>query len=184
VFSLSTLLLAMVGGFWLFALWRVIASGNGVAQSCFFAGYWPLAIVVRLGRPFDSMAPIWAPFLYPYTWCGIAALFWAASQLRATRRGVDIAGAPLRLAALFLALLTMHAGVALAAPWHDSHILSLYLMVPPAMVLLALLLYLCYFLLIVRPGRTTVAWGPIALLLLLPLGWLKLCERAIPAIFP
>jgi len=172
----------MVGGFWLFALWRVVASGHGVAQACFVAGYLPLAIVVRLGHPPDPMAPIWAPFLYPYTWGGIAALFWAASQLRASRHGIVVDGTPPRMAAFYLALLALHAGAVLAAPLHSGHVLTLYLMVPPAMVVLALLLYLSISLLFRRAGRTVMSWGALAVLALLPAGWVKLCELAVPAL--
>ncbi|TDR71654.1 hypothetical protein [Paludibacterium purpuratum] len=179
---LPSLFLLLMGGFWLFALWRVVASGNGISQACFVAGYFPLAIVIRLGRPSDLMAPIWAPFLYAYTWSGIAALFWAASQLRPTRRGLAVADTPPRMAAFYLALLVLHIDVALAAALSYDRALALYLMVPPAMAMLAMLLYLGFCRLTVRPERTMVNWGSLALLMLFPLAWFKLCEFAVPVV--
>lgn len=183
LFSLSTLFLAMVAGFWLFAMWRVVASNHGVSQACFVAGYFPLAIVVRLGRTFDAMAPIWAPFLYPYVWVGLAAVFWAASQLKPTRHGLLISDTPRCMAALYLAALLLHIGVLLAIPLSQGRILSLYLMVPPAMVLLAFLLYFALCWLMHRQTEVCIGWLPLVLLTLLaPLGWFKLCELTVPTL--
>ncbi|WP_215782456.1 hypothetical protein [Paludibacterium sp. B53371] len=181
--SLSTLFLVMVAGFWLFAMWRVVASDHGVAQACFVAGYFPLAIVVRLGRTFDAMAPVWAPFLYPYAWVGLAAVFWAASQIRLTRHGLLIRETPRRMGALYLAALLLHLGVLLAMPLSQGRILSLYLMVPPAMVLLTMLLYFPLCWLMGRQAEGRIGWLPLVLLtLLVPLGWFKLCALTVPAL--
>lgn len=178
---LSLLLLTIVGGFWLLALWRVIASASGVAQACFVAGYFVLAIVARLALPAEPLTPIWAPFLYPYAWSGIAALFWASSQLKVTRKGLEFPESVPRLSVFFLAQLALHLGIALTAwPTHGLS-LQMYLMLPPAAVLLSLALYLAFSLCAIGTTDSQVGWLPFILLtLLLPLCAVELCTHLVP----
>lgn len=176
----TLLLLLLTIGLWLFSVWRTLAPRDGLALACLIAGNLVLAIGVRIGHPLAQMSPLWAPFLYPYSASGIAAVFWACSQLHISRSGLVASSNP-KLSAFFLAQLVLHAGIIIAIPFSHGRSLGLYLMVPPAMVLFSLVLYWAICWQFSRQQHARISWLSLAMIgLALPYAWLKLCEFAVP----
>lgn len=184
IFSpLSLFFLLLLAGYWLHGLWRVIASGSGSAQCGFVAAYLVVAIVLRLGLPSLSLIPVWAPFLYPYAWCGVMALFWSAAEMRVSRRGIRFEGEAPRLSAFLLAQLALHVGVIATAHLTAGRSVVIYLTMPPLMACLGLLLYPVFLFISRRRLDGSVGWSSLILFsVAAPLAGIAIAERLVPVL--
>ncbi|UTH73234.1 hypothetical protein [Chromobacterium sp. IIBBL 290-4] len=170
------LLLAIVALFFLHACWRLISSRNGSAIACSLAAYLALAVLLDCHEEPVSVAPLLLPFVYGYAWLGIAAVMWAAANMKVERRALSFPGQDPRLAALFASQLALHIGVLAFSPWLAWRPLAAYIMAPP---LLAAASYAAYrVMLMVMRRRETCgapwpAWATLCVTLPLALVWLE-----------
>lgn len=180
---LSIFFMLLLAGYWLHALWRVLASNSGSVLCGFIAAYFVIAVVVRHGLPDTALVPIWAPFLYPYAWCGVAAVFWAITEMHVSRRGIRFDGDVPRLSAFLLAQLALHCGFAATAHLTHGRSAVIYLTLPPLVVLLGLALYAAFYFISQRRRDGSVGWSPLILLsVLTPLAGIGIAERLVPVL--
>jgi hypothetical protein len=180
---LSVFFMLLLAAYWLHALWRVLASDSGSAQAGFIAAYFALAAMVRYALPASPLIPVWAPFLYPYAWCAIAALFWCATEMRVSCRGVRFNGESPRLSAFLLAQLALFLGVLATMQYTDGRSVLLYLTLPPLMACLGVLLYLLFFYVASHRRDSSVGWSVLLVFsVLTPLAGVAVAERLLPLV--
>lgn len=134
-------LLVLVALFYLHILWRLIASRDGIAQLCFAASFFILALIFRADPFLTMLSPVLLPFCYAYAWLGIAAVLWSASSLRVSRLGLAFPERQPQLAALMASQLSLHLGIVAFSRLLDWRPLLSYLMAPPLIMVVS---YACY----------------------------------------
>ncbi|KMN33110.1 MULTISPECIES: hypothetical protein [Chromobacterium] len=134
-------LLALIALFYLHILWRLIASRDGIAQACFAASFFILALAFRKDVFLTALSPVLLPFCYAYAWLGIAAVLWSASSLRVSRLGLAFPERQPQLAALMASQLSLHLGIVAFSRVLDWRPLLSYLMAPPLIVVVSYLGY-------------------------------------------
>ncbi|CUA84798.1 hypothetical protein Ga0061063_2194 [Gulbenkiania indica] len=156
--GVALLLVASIGLYWLHALWRLIASGDGIAQGAFVAAFFLLAVVFKTSLPEQPMVPIWLPFIYPYSWAGATALLWVLARVRVDRRGLSFPGASPLLSAYLLSQLAMHVGFAALGQWLAWRPLAAYALLPPLMALVGYASYRLMLTLRAREDTARFGW--------------------------
>jgi hypothetical protein len=180
---LSFLLVAILAAYLLHALWQITARRDGVAAACLVAAYPTLGMFVRLLRPDAPMLPLLAPFVYPYAWLAIAALFWLPSAMRPARRGLLLCHGSPQVAAVLIAPLCLHLGVLALVPLSDAGSLAMYLLLSPLLALQAWLVAIILHWLLRRGVSPRVSWWSIATLALIPsAASLALARAAVPVL--
>jgi hypothetical protein len=165
---LSLLLVAILAAYLLHAMWRVAAGRDGVATACLVAGYLTLGILLRLTRPDQPMSPLLLPFVYPYAWLGLAALFWLPVAVRPTRAGLVLCAGSAKVGGILLSALLLHVGILALAPLTGAGSLTMYLLLPPLVALQAWLVGQVFFLLLRRSDKPYIGWLSLVALTLIP----------------
>lgn len=177
----SLFCLLLLAAYWLHALWRVLASGNGSMQASFVAAYLIIAVGARHALPKTLLIPVWSPFLYGYAWCAAGGALWLISQAHVSRRGIALDASSPRLSAFLLAQLVLTLGVGATTHLTQGRSAMLYFALPPLMAVLGMLLYPVFVFLAKRRRDCTVGWSPLILFgVATPLAGVALAERLVP----
>lgn len=165
---LSLLLVAILAAYLLHALWQMARARDGVGAAALVAAYLTVGALVRLARPEQPVSPLLAPFVYPYAWLGMAALFWLPAAMRPAKDGLHLRYGTPAPAATLLSALCLHVGVMTLAPLTDAGSLAMYLLLPSLMALQAWLVEFFLRRALARSPDARVGWLPLAALTLAP----------------
>jgi len=154
----TVILLSVIALFLLHGLWRVLASGSGVAAAGLFASYWLIAIPVKLMLPDLPLTPIWLPFVYPYALMALAALLWLLCYGKLSRRGISFPEVPPLLSAYFLAQLTVLVGFVALAWLFSWRTLLAYSTLPPLLCGMSYLAYRCFAFRLQSQTQASFSW--------------------------